>query len=391
MSRVTVICHVEDASQVPACACAVGRAVPLFSRKSNKKKAMGRVDFVAIDGKHRAQPSGAVLALQVESVRWAAELVDTPTAELDTAAFVRRARAKLRGVKGVRTRVISGSELLDAGLGGLHGVGRAAEVPPRLLLLDYRPPVTRSKSKRQLTVALVGKGVVYDTGGLSLKIGGSMPGMKADMGGAAAVVGAFAVLAGERVPHRVICAAPLAENSINEKSYRNDDILTMHSGKTVEINNTDAEGRLLLADGVSYVGRKYSPDLIIDAATLTGAQLVATGHRHASIVSNRDGVEELAVAAGRDSGDLVHPLLFAPEFYQSEFKSLVADMKNSVKDRMNAQASCAAQFVYSHIADLDVPWLHIDMAGPATRSGRGSGYGVSLIAEIVRRLQNKHL
>ena len=215
--------------------------------------------------------------------------------------------------------------------------------------------------------------------------------MKRDMGGAAAVAGAVLALAEGKSKDHVIGVLALAENAIGPDAYRPDDILDMHSGKTVEINNTDAEGRLVLADAVSYVGRRFKPDVIMDAATLTGAQLIATGYRHAAIVSNREGLEKRAVEVGRSTGDLTHPLPFAPEFYQDEFKSKVADMKNSVANRMNAQSSCAAQFIYAHIQDLDVPWLHIDLAGPASREERGTGYGVALLAELVRALRKDDL
>ncbi|HMS18385.1 MAG TPA: leucyl aminopeptidase family protein, partial [Planctomycetota bacterium] len=136
---------------------------------------------------------------------------------------------------------------------------------------------------------------------------------------------------------------------------------------------------------VSYAARVFKPDCIIDAATLTGAQLVATGHIHAAVVSNREGLEQLAVREGRRTGDLCHPLPFVPEFYKSEFASEVADFRNSVKDRMNAQSSCAAQFVYNHIDDLNVPWLHIDLAGPAHRADRGTGFGVALMAAVAAK------
>ena len=221
---------------------------------------------------------------------------------------------------------------------------------------------------------------MYDTGGLSLKVGGHMAGMKCDMGGAAGVVGATLALAEGGFRHGVVCAAGLVENAIGPTAYRPDDILDMHSGHTVEVNNTDAEGRLVLADAASYIGREYDVEVIIDMATLTGAQLIATGHRHAGIVSNRGGLEAAAVAAGLASGDMTFPMPFAPEFYQHEFRSKVADMKNSVADRMNAQSACAAQFVYSHIDDLDIPWLHVDIAGPAFRDERGTGFGVALVA-----------
>jgi leucyl aminopeptidase len=137
-----------------------------------------------------------------------------------------------------------------------------------------------------------------------------------------------------------------------------DDILTLHSKKTVEINNTDAEGRLLLADGTSYAARELGADVVLDAATLTGAQLIATGDLHGAVVSNDEELERILVEAGRTTGDLTHPLPFAPELYKPEFKTPYADMRNSVKNRNNAQSSCAAQFVYWHIEDLDVRWGH---------------------------------
>jgi len=130
------------------------------------------------------------------------------------------------------------------------------------------------------------------------------------------------------------------------------------------------------------VARKYRPDALVDAATLTGAQLIATGVRHAAVISNRAGLERLAVDVGRATGDLTAPLPFAPELFQKEFESKVADMKNSVANRMNAQSSCAAQFVFSHVQDLDPPWLHVDLAGPAFRDDRATGFGVALLARL---------
>jgi len=170
-------------------------------------------------------------------------------------------------------------------------------------------------------------------------------------------------------------------------ALRNDDIITCLSGLTVEINNCDAEGRLVLADGVAHAtsvpsrlpGLQGQPDLLIEMATLTGAQMVATGKRHAAIVCNDESAERAAVAAGRLSGDMVHPLPFAPEIYMQEFLSQVADMKNSVKDRSNAQASCAASFIHEHLhADFSGRFVHVDLAGPAYIDERGTGYGVGL-------------
>jgi probable aminopeptidase NPEPL1 len=208
--------------------------------------------------------------------------------------------------------------------------------------------------------------------------------MKGDMGGAAAVLGAFRAAVFAKPKRRITMLLCLAENAIGPAAYKPDDVLRLHSGKTVEINNTDAEGRLLLADGVSFAARKLKADVILDAATLTGAQMVATGLNHAAVVSNDEELEHLAVRTGRAVGDLLHPLPFAPEFYQPEFRSPLADMRNSVKNRNNAQSSCAAQFIFSHLDGTSVRWAHIDLAGPSYRDERGSGYGVALLAELAR-------
>jgi probable aminopeptidase NPEPL1 len=386
-----VVVQVDEPSQYVAAAVAVARCLPLFDattkKTDGKKKAKKSVVTLAVCG-----PDGTVLAptaeaeLTVEAVRLASRLVDTPTQEMKTADFEREARAALKGLPGVKVSAIVGDALLRHGMGGIHGVGRTATVPPRLLVMEYSPA---KKSKR--TVALVGKGIVYDTGGLNLKISGSMENMKCDMGGAAAVLGAFKVLARTGYPNRLVALACLAENAIGPDSYRSDDILKLHSGKTVEINNTDAEGRLVVADGVSYAARDLKADVIIDIATLTGAALICTGNAVSCTVSNRDSLEKLSVECGRATGDLTFPLLWMPEFHKQEFASKVADMRNSVKDRMNAQSSAAAVFIHNHIEDLDKPWLHLDIAGPAFRSGRGTGHGVALMAEIARRIDTVDL
>jgi probable aminopeptidase NPEPL1 len=165
---------------------------------------------------------------------------------------------------------------------------------------------------------------------------------------------------------------------------RPDDILHMYSGRTVEVNNTDAEGRLVLADGVAWAAKNRQPRRIIDVATLTGAQSMSTGKIMAALFCTDAELEAEAVAAGRACGELCHPLPYAPELFRKEFHSQVADMKNSVKDRSNAQASCAGQFIGNHLMATDYtgPWLHVDMAGPSTQAGRGTGYGVALLLTL---------
>ena len=375
--RGAIILIVEDPSHAPAVLNAVARAFPEYSRKTDQAD-NARIQVVVVNR------DGALIrpdpyARGIFTVtRQMAALVDQPPTDLNPETFGAVAEEMLEKLDFVSIEHIIGDELLEYGLGGIHAVGRTAVAAPRMIIGSYLPDDASNTH-----VALVGKGVTFDTGGLHIKPRGGMETMKCDMGGAAAVLGAFMVLveAGARHPVSVILC--LAENAVGPESYKPDDVLDMHSGKTVEINNTDAEGRLLLADGASYAARALEVDVVIDAATLTGAQLIATGVQHAAIVANDAKLEALALEAGNKSGDLTHALPFAPEFYKPEFKSEIADMKNSVKNRANAQSSCAAQFVYNHLEDTPVRWGHIDLAGPAFRGERGTGFGVALLSRMV--------
>jgi len=375
-----IVLVLADPSHLLPAVNAVGRAFPIYTSKSSPASTLA-VQILAVDPAGQPLPIGPEVEATLHATRTAAGLVDTPPSELDPEAFAARAREELTGLANVEIKEIVGDALLTERLHGIHGVGRCAVSAPRLFLASYTPPGGGGKH-----VALVGKGVTYDTGGLSIKISGAMVSMKGDMGGAAAVLGAFKVLASTGCRHRLSLVLCIAENAVGPAAFKPDDILRMHSGKTVEVNNTDAEGRLLLADGVSYAARVLGAEVILDAATLTGAQLMSTGLLHAAIISNDEALEQLVIAAGKASGDLVHPLPFAPEFYKQEFESTVADMCNSVKNRMNAQSACAAQFIFWHIDDVPVRWCHVDLAGPSFPKNRGTGFGVALLSEAVRRL-----
>ena len=256
--------------------------------------------------------------------------------------------------------------------------------PPALVVLSHKG------SKIGDSVVLVGKGIVYDSGGLAIKSREGMVGMKTDMSGSAAMFSAFVALvrmgglaSGEPL-HCVLC---LAENSIGPDSFRNDDVLRLYSGLTVEINNTDAEGRLVLADGCAYAAKHLKPRLVVDMATLTGAQGVATGVYHGAALCAEEADEIAMVAAGKRSGDLVFPILFCPEFHRLNYKSEIADMKNSVSNRTDAVSSASGWFVYDHMnaAGYTGNWVHVDMAYPATFSGtgKGTGYGVALVCSLL--------
>lgn len=380
-ARGWIVAVLDDPSHALAVANAIGRALPTFDLKSGKSKARrAQTKVLLVDARGNSITPGKDVADIVRLNREAARLVDTPPTDLDPAGFAREARALLRGITGVRVQEIRGDNLLRKKLNAIHAVGRCARSEPRLLIATCGPASARPH------IALVGKGLTYDTGGLHLKGRGSMETMKCDMGGAAAVLGAFAVLAKHSKGCRITALLCIAENAIGPAAFKPDDVIHAHSGKTVEINNTDAEGRLVLADGVSYAARVLGADIVLDAATLTGAQMIATGTNHAAVVSNDESLEELFVRCGRASGDLVHPLPFAPEFYRGEFRSPIADLRNSVKNRSNAQCSCAAQFIYEHLSGTEVRWAHVDLAGPAFREDRGTGYGVALLASVVSEL-----
>ncbi len=390
---VKIVVVPKAADRALAQALAVGRQFPLFSLKSSDVKAAAestQAVSIVIDFPNYEESNENIVkeaATAISNIRLAQKLVDSPPNILHSDAYVEVCRTVATALN-VKMHVIQGKDLEAQGFGGIWGVGKAAEHLPALVILSHYP---NGEEDTKQSVCLVGKGIIYDTGGLSIKVPPNMAGMKNDMGGSAAVLGAFATSVANggisRPLHALLC---IAENSISSVATRPDDVHTMLSGKTVEINNTDAEGRLVLSDGVFYSSKYLNPLAIIDIATLTGAQLITTGRNHAAIASNSDSLEDIAVAAGKYTGDLTFPILYCPEFYRNEFRSAVADMKNSVADRSNAQSSCAGQFIANHIDEYlnnGGQWLHVDMAGPVNVGDRATGYGVALLHEITKRLQ----
>jgi probable aminopeptidase NPEPL1 len=377
-----------DVAQIGPVVAAVSKALPLYNRKTELPtepvlNTDSTLTLSCYDENGKLIGNDREAEVIAEAVRLACYLVDSTPEELTTTSFA--AQCKLisdRFPTSVTMKEIVGSELKDKGYGGLYGVGKAAECPPRMIIMEYSPPANQIAEE---TIALVGKGILYDTGGLSLKSKEGMSGMKHDMAGAAGMLGGFLAAVNLQVNRKIILILCLAENAIGPSAFRNDDILTMYSGKTVEVNNCDAEGRLVLADGVAHATKHFDCDLVVDMATLTGAQLITTGKLHAGILANKEEIEQRAMQAGILSGDLVFPLLYAPELLMDEFKSMVADMKNSVKDRSNAQSSCAGHFIESHLSEsFKGGWLHIDMAGPGTNDQRGTGFGVGFILSLLQ-------
>ena len=248
-------------------------ATPATSARSDSASPV-HICLITPQGDRVEDPQLQVL---FDSRRGSAALVDTPTSVLHTDAFVHRAQEPRQSLQ-TEIQVTRGDALRER-FGGLWGVGRAASHGPALVAMTWTPPGWKEGDP---SAAWVGKGIVYDTGGLSIKGKTNMPGMKTDMAGAAAVFGAFRAAVLTRLPCRVVAVLCLAENSVGPDATRPDDVLTMYSGRTVEVNNTDAEGRLVLADGVAWASQQ-GVDYVVDLATLTGAVSVAVGKQHAGL------------------------------------------------------------------------------------------------------------
>lgn len=362
-----------SSAHLSASAIAIAKGFQAYSCASTAKN---RTIFLQIRYSNQLCEDQKILDL-MDGIQLAASLVDRPTNQLNVSDFITEAQAIAKMDKKIRITIIQGKELKQRGLGGIWNVGKAAQESPALVCLQWLPQGSRKH------LAWVGKGIVYDTGGLSLKTKIGMPSMKSDMGGAAAVLGAFRVAVAHQVQYSISAVLCLADNAIGPDSTRPDDVITLFSGKTVEVNNTDAEGRLVLADGVAWVARTHSVSTIVDIGTLTGAAPAAVGKRLAAVYCNHDALEKKAQVAGQTCGELCHPLPYLPEFFRDEFSSTIADMKNSAKDKRNGHSAAAGQFIANHLPTEDIPWLHLDISGPAWKQGqRGSGFGVALLLKL---------
>lgn len=321
-----------------------------------------------------------------QSVFITRDLVNEPPNKLFPASFADFIKKKLTPL-GVKIEIFDKKKIESMGMGLLYAVGQASEHEPRFVVMSW--PGSGAKGKKQKPVALVGKGMTYDSGGLSLKPGDAMVTMKMDMAGAAAVTGAMHMLAKRKCSVPVVAVLPLAENSISDEAYRPDDIITSYSGKTVEVLNTDAEGRLILADALTYVQQKYDPKIIIDLATLTGAILIALGLDYCGVFSNDEDLWKQIEASGKTTGEKVWRMPL-DENFRRELDSPFADIKNIGNSRFGG-SSLGAAFL-SEFVDKGRPWAHLDIAGVATiKSARptnpkpfASGYGVRLLNDLIK-------
>lgn len=312
-------------------------------------------------------------------VNLARDLINTPAMEKAPEALAQIAREMSEQV-GIRVRVLDEAEIVAERLGGLRGVSLGATNPPRLVELRYEPDDPKA------FVAFVGKGIVFDSGGLSIKPADGMETMKTDMSGAAAVFGAVQVIAELGLPVKVLGITPLTENMPGGSAMRPGDVLEIRNGKTIEVLNTDAEGRLVLADGLSLAAEE-SPDLIIDVATLTGACKVALGEKIAGLFG-ADDPAGIVLDAAEAAGERVWRMPL-PDDYRKNIDSDVADMKNT-GPRWGGAIN-AALLLKEFVGE--VPWVHLDIAGPARATDAehyiqkgGTGFGVRTLVEVARRM-----
>jgi leucyl aminopeptidase len=314
--------------------------------------------------------------IEGNAVTLARELVNTPPCELFPESFAERAR-QVAVAAGFECNVLDRQQIEAERMGALLGVAQGSERPPRFVILHYRGGGSR-------TLGLVGKGVTFDSGGLSLKNTEQMLDMKCDMAGAAAVLAAMQAIAALRLHVNVNGYLPLVENMVSGKSLKLGDVLRARNGKTIEVQNTDAEGRLILADSLAYaVDDKV--DRLVDLATLTGACMVALGTEVAGVMTNNTNWCQHVLSAAERAGEKAWPLPMFP-FFSEMIKSSVADMKNTGGSRYGG-AITAAKLLQEFVGE--VPWTHIDIAGPAwaekETSGRdpgGTGYGVRTLVEL---------
>jgi leucyl aminopeptidase len=345
----------------------------------DQKATLGEIQVIgAPDGTEAAWAVEAALAEGVEFTR---ELVTEPGNVIYPETFVARARARLEGT-GIEITVLEEAELRSLGMGALIGVAQGSVRPPRILAMKWNGGEPGGKP-----TAFVGKGVTFDTGGISLKAPAGMEDMKWDMGGAGAVAGTMLALALRKAKANVVGIVGLVENMPDGNAQRPGDVVTSMSGQTIEVINTDAEGRLVLCDALTWTQQTYAPSRIVDLATLTGAMVMTLGAEHAGVFANDDTLADGLLAAGTASGDKLWRFPLAAE-YDKLLDSAIADMKN-VGPR-NAGSITAAQFLQRYV-DKGTPWAHLDIAGVvwadkpgATWEKGATGYGVRLLDRFVR-------
>ncbi len=354
----------------------------LFTKEDLKAPSTLESLVIRSSDKSAAETGFAPLKAVAEGVAITRDLVWEPANTLYPASFAQRCQAM--EIFGLSVEVLGEAKMTALGMGSLLGVGQGSDKESQLVVMKYT-----GTDVSEAPVAFVGKGVTFDTGGLSLKPPQSMEAMKEDMGGAATVTGLMATLAKRKAKVNAIGVLGLVENMPSSNAQRPSDVVTSMSGQTIEVLNTDAEGRLVLCDALTFTQRQFKPKAVIDLATLTGAIVVALGEETAGIFSNNDELSAQLTEAGAAEGEEVWRLPVG-DYYQKLLKSSIADLRNIGNKPKVGGSSVAAQFLFNFIEN-DTPWIHIDIAGTAwtseafpTKPKGATGFGVRLLDRLVK-------
>ncbi|MDY6944680.1 MAG: leucyl aminopeptidase [Pseudomonadota bacterium] len=335
------------------------------------------------------EAAGATYAAQwravADAVKFTRDLITEPANEIYPESFVERTRQAFRGVANVRIEVLDVPAMEKLGMGGMLSVGKGSARPPRLLVVRYD-----GGKSGEAPLAFVGKGITFDSGGVSIKPNDGMWRMKTDMSGAAAVTGAVLALAGRKAVVNAIAVAALAENMPDAAASRPGDVVRTMSGKTFEIMSTDAEGRMVLSDAVWYTQQQYKPRVVIDLATLTGAITTALGDDYAGLFSRDDQLATQLISAGEQSGEYLWRMPLHPS-YAKDLESPIADIRNGAGRAMGGGAGHGAHFIGAWIEN-GVSWAHLDIAGMAWREADAlptsppgaAAFGVRILDRFVR-------
>jgi leucyl aminopeptidase len=361
--------------------------VDLFDGKSTQRAP--RAGALALDAGLGAFADGFARGLEVgASVNEARRIAATPPNICTPNWFAGEAK-KLARAAGLSFKLISFKDAEKLGMGGIVAVGQGSDEKSLIAILEYKPKRVSSKARGK-TLALVGKTLTYDTGGYSLKVNNGMKGMKYDKCGGAAVFGAMHAIAHAKLPLHVVALFPAAENMVSSNAYRPDDIITMYNGTTVEVTNTDAEGRLVLADAISYGCEKYKPTTMVELSTLTGGVVTALGSWSAGYFCDDAKLRDAIESAAERTGEKVWRLPLWKE-HKDHMKSQHADIINSNPSRLAHPIQGAAFLDY--FVDKSVPFAHIDIAGVANSDGPTdlcvagpSGYGVRLLVDLAESM-----
>ena len=363
---------------------ALYRFLPYKTEKNDEAPEIEEMVLVPKEGRAGESLQQRVLEAEIiaGAANWARDLISHPSNNM-TPTLLSDAAKKTAEESGIRCTVYDKAAIEEKGMGGLLGVASGSKEPPRLIVLEYR-----TEEKDAPKIVLVGKGITFDTGGISLKPAAKMDQMKHDMAGGAAVLGTLKAAAELHLPVNLTGVVPATENMPGGSAYKPGDVLKTMSGKTIEVVNTDAEGRVILADGLALAD-SFEPDTVIDLATLTGACVVALGDQMAGLMGTDSGLIERLRAAGDGTGEIVWPLPLKEE-YEEQIKSDIADVKNS--GGRDAGAITAGLFLKKFIKCTS--WAHMDIAGPCwTDKERpyhpkgATGFGVRLLISYLKALK----